>query len=130
MSYEPPTPPTDFPDGIVDTLDDYSADHLRDVALATPRNWQNIVSAKHVLRRKIAKATPKNDLMISRMMSHRRRQSRSRKSTATATITGSGEKATESNQSTKDQSIRTSETATEYSTNDSIPPITHPTVQV
>jgi hypothetical protein len=32
MSYEPPTPPTDFPDGIVDTLDDYSADHLRDVA--------------------------------------------------------------------------------------------------
>jgi len=32
MSYEPPTPPTDLPDGIVDTLDDYSADLLRDVA--------------------------------------------------------------------------------------------------
>ena len=32
MSYEPPTPPTDFPNEIVDTLDDYSADLLRDVA--------------------------------------------------------------------------------------------------
>jgi len=32
MSYEPPTPPTDLPDGIVDTLDDYSPELLRDVA--------------------------------------------------------------------------------------------------
>jgi hypothetical protein len=32
MSYEPPKPPTDLPDGIVDTLDDYSPDLLRDVA--------------------------------------------------------------------------------------------------
>ena len=32
MSYEPPTPPTDLPDGVVDILDDYSADLLRDVA--------------------------------------------------------------------------------------------------
>jgi len=32
MSYEPPTPPTDLPDGIVDTLDDYSPDLLRNVA--------------------------------------------------------------------------------------------------
>jgi hypothetical protein len=29
---EPPTPPTDLPDGIVDTLDDYSSELLRDVA--------------------------------------------------------------------------------------------------
>ena len=33
MSYEPPTPPTDLPNEIVDTLDDYSADLLRDVAI-------------------------------------------------------------------------------------------------
>jgi len=32
MSYEPPKPPTDLSDGVVDTLDDYSADLLRDVA--------------------------------------------------------------------------------------------------
>jgi hypothetical protein len=32
MSYEPPKPPTDLPDEIVDTLDDYSPDLLRDVA--------------------------------------------------------------------------------------------------
>ena len=32
MSYEPPTPPTDLPDSVVDTLDDYSVDLLRDVA--------------------------------------------------------------------------------------------------
>jgi len=32
MSYEPPTPPTDLPDGVVDTLDDYSPELLRDVA--------------------------------------------------------------------------------------------------
>lgn len=32
MSYEPPKPPTDLPDGTVDTLDDYSPDLLRNVA--------------------------------------------------------------------------------------------------
>jgi len=54
------------------------------------------------------------------MTSHRGRQSRSKKSTTTATTTGNGEKATKSNQNTKDQSIRTSEIPTEYSTNDNI----------
>ena len=32
MSYEPPKPPTDLRDGIVDTFDDYSPDLLRNVA--------------------------------------------------------------------------------------------------
>jgi len=32
MSYEPPKPPADLPDGVVDTLDDYSPDLLRDIA--------------------------------------------------------------------------------------------------
>ena len=32
MSYEPPKPPTDLPDGIVDALDDYPPDLLQDVA--------------------------------------------------------------------------------------------------
>jgi hypothetical protein len=32
MSYEPPKPPTELPDTVVDTLDDYSPDLLRDVA--------------------------------------------------------------------------------------------------
>ena len=32
MSYEPPTPPTDLPTDVVDTLSDYSPELLRDVA--------------------------------------------------------------------------------------------------
>jgi len=32
MSYAPPIPPTDLHNGVVDTLNDYSADLLRDVA--------------------------------------------------------------------------------------------------
>jgi len=32
MSYEPPTPPTDLPDGVVDALDDYPPELLQDIA--------------------------------------------------------------------------------------------------
>ncbi len=32
MSYEPPTPPADLPTDVIDTLDDYSPELLRDVA--------------------------------------------------------------------------------------------------
>jgi hypothetical protein len=32
MSYEPPTPPADLPTDVIDTLNDYSPDLLRDVA--------------------------------------------------------------------------------------------------
>jgi len=35
MSYEPPTPPQELPTDIVDTFDDYSAEHLRFVASYT-----------------------------------------------------------------------------------------------
>jgi len=32
MSYEPPTPPADLPTDVIDTLNDYSPELLRDVA--------------------------------------------------------------------------------------------------
>lgn len=33
MTNEPPTPPAEFPTDIVDTLDDYSPEHLRHIAI-------------------------------------------------------------------------------------------------